>query len=107
MGKRLFLSLAALTGLLLAADGVEPHVSFSSASKVGPAFLLPGLYNVRVQGNLLFLTDATTKKSYTAVVHVEKLPKPASFTAAQGRNVDGVQRVEAIVIQGSDVRIVF
>jgi hypothetical protein len=41
MGKRLFLSLAVLAGLLLAADPVEPHVSFSSQSKVGAAFLPP------------------------------------------------------------------
>jgi hypothetical protein len=57
---------------------------------------------VRVQGNLLLLIDAATKKSYTAVIRIERLPKPASFTAAQGRNVDGVQRVESIVFQGSD-----
>lgn len=106
MSKRFLVLLAAACGLLVAADA-EPHVSFSSPSKVGASFLPAGLYRVRVQGNLVFLTGEESKKSYTALVKVEKLAKPASFTAAQAHAVDGVNRIDSIVFQGGDTKLVF
>jgi hypothetical protein len=106
MLKRILLCLALLCAPLAAADP-EPEVSFSTASKIGAIFLPPGLYRVRVQGALLFLTDSNSKKSYTALVKLEKLAKRSSYTAVQGRSVDGVQRVEAIVVEGEEFRGVF
>lgn len=107
MLKRLLLSGAAACGLLLAAETAEPEVSFSTPSRIGTLLLPAGLYKVRVQGALVFLTETTTKKSYSALVKVEKTGKRAPFTAAQGRPIEGVQQVETILIEGGDYKLVF
>jgi hypothetical protein len=110
MTLRLLLCCAVLLGMalpLLASEAEPETVSFSAPSKVGTVVLPPGLYRLKVQGSIVFFTDLTTKKSYTALVKVEKTPKKSSFTAAQGRNVDGIQQVDAIVLQGAEYKLVF
>ena len=90
-----------------ASDADAETVSFSVESKVGAVVLPPGLYRLKVQGSLVFFSEVATKKSYSALVKVEKTAKKSSFTAAQGRNVDGVQQVDSIVLQGADYKLVF
>lgn len=89
------------------AEGDTDTVSFSAPSKVGSVVLPPGLYRLKIQGSLVFFTDIASKKSFSALVKVEKLPKKSAFTAAQARNTDGGQQVESIVVQGADYKLVF
>ena len=101
------LSLAALSVAAFAAADPESEVSFSMPSKVGSVVLPPGLYRLKIQGALVFFTDVSTKKSFSALVKVEKVPKKSSFTAAQGRPMDGGQQVDTIVLQGADYKLIF
>jgi hypothetical protein len=108
MARKLILSFAmfALVAVAeLALDG--EMVSFSAPSKIGTAVLQPGLYRLKLQGAVLFLTEPTTKKAVSAIVRVEKTAKKSGFTAAQGRTVDGVQHIETILLQGVDYKLVF
>lgn len=105
MLKKCLLWVAAFATLLSAQT--EPRVSFSAPSKVGSVFVPPGLYKLKVQGNLVLLTEMSTKKCYNALVRVEKLSKPSTVTAAQARVVDGIQRIEVIVVQGEDYKLLF
>lgn len=90
-----------------ASDADVETVSFSTSSKVGSVVLPPGLYRLKIQGSLVFFTEVNTKKSFSALVRVEKTGKRSSFTAAQGRNVEGTQQVDAIVLQGAEYKLVF
>src|SRR5262245_14400045 len=100
--------LAALMMTRLPASETDGEtVSFSAPSKVGSVVLPPGLYRLKVQGALVFFTDVNTKKSFSALVRVEKTAKKSSFTAAQSRIVDGAQQVDSIVLQGLDYKLVF
>ncbi len=100
--------LAALTMAWLPAAEVDGEtVSFSAPSKVGAVVVPPGLYRLKVQGALVFFTDVATKKSFSALVRVEKTAKKSSFTAAQARAVEGGQQVDVIVLQGADYKLVF
>jgi hypothetical protein len=108
MLQRLMLWFAMFAVAAVAAPVLDGEtVSFSTPSKVGTAVLQPGLYRLKLQGAVLFLTDPTTKKSVSAIVKVEKTVTKSSFTAAQGRTVDGIQHVETILLQGTDYKLVF
>ena len=106
--RRLIVGFAIIAVMAVAGPAVDGEmVSFSAPSKVGAAVLQPGLYRLKLQGAVLFLTDPTTKKSVSAIVKVEKMDKKSSFTAAQGRTVDGIQQIETILLQGADYKLVF
>ena len=92
---------------LAASDPDAETVSFSMPSKVGTVVIPAGLYRLKLQGALVFFTEVNTKKSFSALVKVEKTPKKSSFTAAQGKPIDGGQQVDAIVLQGADYKLVF
>jgi hypothetical protein len=108
MGRKLILSFVIFIVVAVAELALDGEmVSFSAPSKVGTAILQPGLYRLKLQGAVLFLTDPMTKKAVSVIVKVEKTAKKSSFTAVQGRSVDGVQHIEAILLQGVDYKLVF
>ena len=96
IGRLLPVCLAALIVTWLPAAEVDADtVSFSAVSKVGAVLLPPGLYRLKLQGAIVFFTDVNTKKSFSALVRVEKTAKKASFTAAQARLIEGGQQVNS------------
>lgn len=110
MFRRLLLCFAGLLLVwftLAAAEADGELVSFSMQSKIGAVTVPPGIYRLKVQGSLVFLMEMNTKKSFSALVKVEKTAKKSGFTAAQGKTVEGTQHVEAIVLQGADYKLVF
>jgi hypothetical protein len=99
---------ALMIAWLPAAEPDGETVSFSAPSKVGAVVVPPGLYRLKVQGALVFFTDVATKKSFSALVRLEKMAKRSSFTAAQAKPIEGgQQQVDAIVMQGLDYKLVF
>jgi hypothetical protein len=92
---------------VLSATDNDPQVSFSMPSKVGAVVLPPGLYRLKLQGAIALLTEVGSKKSYSALVKIEKTTKRSGFTAAQGRAVDGIQQIDAIVLSGADYKLLF
>jgi uncharacterized protein GlcG (DUF336 family) len=109
MSRLLLLTLAVTLAMaaLPASEAEGDSVSFSMPSKVGSLIVPPGLYRLKLQGALVFLTEVNTKKSFSALVKVEKTAKKSGFTAAQGRSVDGTQHIESIVLAGADYKLVF
>lgn len=108
MIRRLLLCFAALCLTAPAASDPDAEtVSFSMPSKVGAVVIPPGLYRLKLQGALVFFTEVNTRKSFSALVKIEKTARKSSFTAAQGRAVDGAQQVDSIVLQGADYKLVF
>ena len=97
----LFLALSPL----VAADKT-PELLLTARTKVGAVTLDPGTYQVKVQGSLVFFTDAAGK-SVSTVARVEKLPKKASGSAVLGETVDGRYQAISIVFADSDVRLGF
>jgi hypothetical protein len=108
MLRRMLLCFALCAVMALAGPALDGEmVSFSTPSKIGTTVLQPGLYRLKLQGAVLFLTDPTTKKSISVIVKVEKTVNKSSFTAAQGRTIDGIQLVETILLQGADYKLIF
>jgi hypothetical protein len=104
---RLLCLAALLAGMSAAYEGENEAVSFSATSKVGAVVVPPGLYRLKVQGSVLFLTGVDNKKSFSTLVRVERTTKKSPMTAALGKTVEGANLVESIVLQGQDYRLVF
>ncbi len=106
MMKRAFFAVCALA-LADLAGAAEYEISFSQPSQVAAVKLEPGRYRIELRGSVVVLTDPATGKSYTAVSKVEKTSKKSSFGAVVGNVVDGVQRVDSIVLAGADFKLNF
>jgi hypothetical protein len=108
IGRLLPVCLAAFIMTCASAADVDlDTVSFSATSKVGAVLLPPGLYRLKLQGAVVFFTDVTTKKSFSALVRIEKTGKKLSFTAAQAHPIEGGQQVDSIVLQGAEYKLLF
>jgi hypothetical protein len=83
------------------------EISFTTAAVAGTVRLDPGVYKVKVTGAVAVFTCPVTGKSFTTIVRLEKTNKTSAFTAVIGPVVDGVQRVQSIVTEGSDDRLIF
>jgi len=101
---RTIVLILSLAGLAL---GAEPEVSFSMPAQLGQLKLEPGLYKLKLLGAVAMFTNTATHKSYSAVTKPEKTSQKSSFTAVMGSSAEGIQRVEAIVIAGSEYRLNF
>jgi hypothetical protein len=84
----------------------EPEVSFTAPAQLGQLKLAPGLYKVKLIGSMAMFTN-DSGRSFSVVTRPEKSGQKAGFTAVLGTSADGTQKVEAIVIAGSDVRLTF
>ena len=104
MLKKCVLTLVLVWGMGAA---TEPEVSFSGPARLGQLKLEPGLYKVKLIGTVAMFTSTATGKSYSAVTRAEKSSQRATFTAVMGATEDGVQRVETIIIAGSEYRLNF
>jgi hypothetical protein len=90
-----------------AAATAEPEVSFSSPVQLGQLKLDAGLYKVKLIGTVAMFTSSANGKTYSTITKTERSQQKASFTAVLGATADGVQKVETIVIAGSEYRLVF
>lgn len=104
MFRTIVLSLALAVGTLAAA---EPEISFTVPAQLGQLKLEAGLYKIKVVGTMAMFTSNATGKSYSVLTRTEKTPQKSTFTAVMGASSDGVQRVETIVIAGSEYRLNF
>jgi hypothetical protein len=105
MWKQIVLILGLVLVTAIAAE--EPEISFSGPAQLGQLRLQPGLYKLKVIGTVAMFTNTSTGKSYSAVAKTEKAGQKSNFTAVIGATADGVQRVETIVIAGSEYRLTF
>jgi hypothetical protein len=85
----------------------EPEVSFTGPAQLGQLKLEPGLYKVKLIGAVAMFTNSASGKTSSTVTKAERTAQKASFTAVMGSNKDGVQKVETIVIAGSEYRLTF
>jgi hypothetical protein len=104
MLKKCVLTLTLVFGM---AAATEPEVSFSGPARLGQLKLEPGLYKLKLIGTVAMFTSAATGKSYSTVTRAEKSSQRSTFTAVMGATEDGVQRVEIIIIAGSEYRLNF
>jgi hypothetical protein len=68
--------------------------------------LHPGTYQNKLQGSIVFFTDAAGK-SYSTITRVVKLSDKAAGTAIMGENEGGNYHVLAMSVHGLDVKLVF
>lgn len=107
MLTRILLCLALLFSLVSIAGAVGDQLTIKNKTRMGTLAVEPGLYKVKLQGSLLFITDLKTQKSVTTVVTVEKLDKKSEHTAISGPVADGTLQAESLVLQGADYKMVF
>src|SRR5262249_10867680 len=101
------LTVLAIALVCLPALAVEHEVSFTTTAQVGAARLEPGLYKVKVVGSVAMFTSTATGKTYSGLTKPVRVPQRFTFTAVMGSTADGIQRVENIVIAGSEYRLTF
>jgi len=78
--------------------------SFSTPAQIK---LAPGLYKLKLIGSMAMFTNTASNKSFSAVTHTEKSGQKAVYTAVLGSTADGLQRVDSIVLAGTDLRLTF
>jgi hypothetical protein len=90
-----------------AASAKLPEVQFRVRSKLGNLTLDPGLYQVKVQGSIVFFTDAAGK-TYSTIARPTKLAEKATASTVMGSEADdGSYQVTSICIPGFDFRLGF
>lgn len=82
-------------------------ISLPSAVKAGNLQLPAGDYTLKLQGSNAILTDAHTRKSFTAPVKVGTSPKKFSFTAVETSPEGTDERITGIELGGSTTQIEF
>jgi len=85
----------------------DSEVSFSTPAQIGQLKLAPGLYKLKLIGSMAMFTNTASNKSFSAVTHTEKSGQKAVYTAVLGSTADGLQRVDSIVLAGTDLRLTF
>ena len=73
---------------------------------VGSQTLAAGEYKVKVDGSNAVFTN-TAKKSVTTPAKIEKVEKKAPYSAAETKEVNGGEQLNAIDLEGADFKLVF
>ena len=102
MLKRFALALTLMVPAVFATE-----LRLASPSQVGTTKLDPGRYDVKLRGNVAVFSDIEHGKSYAIVTKPEKMEKKSESTVVNGQLVNGVQRVDSIVLSGSDQKLTF
>ncbi len=82
-------------------------ITLSDASKVGDRELKPGNYALKLEGNKAVFLDRTRKPVLETSVKVENAARKFDSTAIEFRKVDGANRIQAISLGGSNLKLVF
>lgn len=104
--KRTLVTIALFLVALCTASAKQYTVTFAKSVQVGPVKLEAGQYKVKVNGANAVFTDAHNK-SVTVPAKAEKVLRKSSYTAAETKEVNGEQRLDAIDLDGADFKLVF
>ena len=82
-------------------------IMLTEPAQAGPVQLKAGEYHVKVEGANAVFTNVETAQKFTAPVKVEKTGKKYEQTAVETNASNGTDKVEAIELGGSDMRLDF
>jgi hypothetical protein len=104
--KKLLFTAALLFASVCAVSAKQYTVTFVRPVQVGAVKLAAGEYKIKVDGaNAVF--TSTDNKSQTAPAKIEKVVKKAPYTAAETKDVNGTEQLNAIDLEGADFKLVF
>ncbi len=105
MKKTLFAA-ALIFASLCVASTKQYTITLVKPVTVGDQKLAAGEYKVKVDGTSAVFTNID-KKSVTAPAKVEKVTKKSPYTAAETKEVNGAEQLNAIDLEGADFKLVF
>lgn len=82
-------------------------ITLSEPSKVAGHELKPGNYALKVEGEKAIFLDRTRKPVVEATVKVENAARKFDATAIEFRKENGHNRIQAISLGGSKMKLVF
>lgn len=82
-------------------------ITLSEPSKVAGMELKPGSYSLRVEGEKAIFLDRTRKPVAEASVKVENAARKFDATAIEFRKESGENRIQAISLGGSRMKLIF
>ena len=65
----------------------------------------PGEYKLKVEGSQAVFTDQENSKSFSVPVQVENSDKKFDYTSVESRSQEGMDRIHAIDLGGSNTRL--
>jgi len=104
--KRILFASALLVVSVCAVSAKQYTVTFAKPVQVGTVKLAAGEYKVKVEGSNAIFTDSN-KKIVTAPAKTEKVEKKTPYTAAETKDENGTEKLNAIDIEGADFKIIF
>jgi hypothetical protein len=107
MLHKLLVVLCLITLFTVAASAASAEVSFSRPAQLGATNIQKGVYKIKVMGSIAMFTSTSSDKSYSAAFVPEKLEKRPEFTTVVGATENGVQKVDAILLGGQDLKLLF
>jgi len=108
MTNKLLLCIGTMALSTLAMAGPKTYdVVLASAMKAGSVELAPGEYKLRVDGSNAIFTGAQSHESVTVPVKIENGNTKFNATALDSSNQGGKQRITAIELGGSTIKLEF
>jgi hypothetical protein len=104
--KSFFVVCVLTVSMTAIASAKSYYFTLTGPTMAGTNELKAGEYEVRLQGTQVILTDETRGKSVTVPVTIEHADKKFNDTAVESINKDGKDSIHAIMLGGSDTRIV-
>lgn len=92
---------------LNAANAKSYEILVASPTKVGGVELAPGQYRMSVEGESAVFKDVRTAREFVTAVKVENTGTSYGVTRINTTRGFGVQRIEAIELEGSGLRVEF
>lgn len=82
-------------------------ITLLSPTKVGNTELKAGDYKVKLDGSKAILTNTQTRKSFETAVKVEHSSRKFDRTAVDTSSASGSERLQAIELQGTTMKLDF
>ncbi|MCS7314061.1 MAG: hypothetical protein RMI94_07200 [Bryobacterales bacterium] len=82
-------------------------ITLSEPSRVAGAELKPGNYSLKVEGDKAIFLDRTRKPVVEATVRIENAARKFEATAIEFRKESGQNRIQAISLGGSKMKLLF
>jgi hypothetical protein len=104
--KSFFAICVLIVSVATIASAKSYYFTLTGPTLAGTNELKAGAYEVKLEGSQAILTDQTRGKSVTIPVTIEHAEKKFNDTEVESTNKDGKDSIRAIMLGGSDTRIV-
>jgi len=105
MRAKYVIALALLCASLLLAKTYT--INLSDTAKIGNSELKPGAYALKLEGDKAIFLDRARKPVLETSVKVENATRKFDSTAIEFRKADGGNRIQAISLGGSRLKVLF